>query len=119
MDYVWFGLIGAFAGMLAGLFGVGGGIIMVPAMVLALGYPQHKAQGTSLAVLSLPVVALAAYQYYKQGNVEIVGSLVMGAFLVAGGFVGSRLALGLDPILMRKAFAVFLAAVAVYMFFKH
>lgn len=118
MNFVWFGVIGLAAGMLAGVFGVGGGIIMVPAMVLLLGFSQHKAQGTSLAVLSMPVVAAAAYTYWKQSNVDILGAVVMGACLVVGGILGSKFAVGLDPVIMRKSFAVFMVCVAVYMFFK-
>ena len=106
-------LIGLAAGMLSGLVGVGGGIIMVPALVFFLNYTQHQAQGTSLAVLTLPVVILASVYYYyecrKAGtpiDLKIVGLLAAG-FLV-GGFFGSKIALQINQELLKKIFAVIL-----------
>ena len=106
-------LIGLAAGMLSGLVGVGGGIIMVPALVFFMHYTQHQAQGTSLAVLTLPVVILASIYYYyecqKAGtpiDLRIVGLLAAG-FLV-GGYFGSKMALALDQHLLKKIFAVIL-----------
>lgn len=106
-------LIGLAAGMLSGLVGVGGGIIMVPALVFFLNYTQHQAQGTSLAVLTLPVVILASVYYYyecqKAGtpiDLKVVGLLSAG-FLV-GGFFGSKMALAIDQELLKKIFAVIL-----------
>src|SRR6187402_698626 len=106
-------LIGLAAGMLSGLVGVGGGIIMVPALVFFLDYTQHQAQGTSLAVLTLPVVILASvYYYYECRNagtpidLKVVGLLAAG-FLV-GGFFGSKMALAIDQELLKKIFAVIL-----------
>ena len=106
-------LIGLAAGMLSGLVGVGGGIIMVPALVFFMSYTQHQAQGTSLAVLTLPVVILASvYYYYECRNagtpidLRIVGLLSLG-FLV-GGFFGSKIALAIDQEMLKKIFAVIL-----------
>lgn len=106
-------LIGLAAGMLSGLVGVGGGIIMVPALVFFLHYTQHQAQGTSLAVLTLPVVILASLYYYHQCqkagtpiDLKIVGLLAAG-FLV-GGYFGSKIALVIDQNLLKKIFAVIL-----------
>ncbi len=106
-------LIGLAAGMLSGLVGVGGGIIMVPALVFFMHYTQHQAQGTSLAVLTLPVVILASIYYYyecqKAGtpiDLRIVGLLAAG-FLV-GGFFGSKMALAIDQQTLKKIFAVIL-----------
>ena len=106
-------LIGLAAGMLSGLVGVGGGIIMVPALVFFMQYTQHQAQGTSLAVLTLPVVILASVYYYfqcqKMGtpvDLKIVGLLAAG-FLV-GGFFGSKIALAINAEHMKKIFAVIL-----------
>ena len=106
-------LIGLAAGMLSGLVGVGGGIIMVPALVFFLNYTQHQAQGTSLAVLTLPVVILASVYYYyecqKAGtpiDLKVVGLLAAG-FLV-GGFFGSKMALAIDQELLKKIFAIIL-----------
>lgn len=106
-------LIGLAAGMLSGLVGVGGGIIMVPALVFFMNYTQHQAQGTSLAVLTLPVVIFASLYYYhecqKAGtpiDLKIVGLLCAG--FVVGAFFGSKIALSIDQELLKKIFAVIL-----------
>jgi uncharacterized membrane protein YfcA len=106
-------LIGLAAGMLSGLVGVGGGIIMVPALIFFLHYTQHQAQGTSLAVLTLPVVILASLYYYHQCqkagtpvDLKIVG--LLGAGFILGAFFGSKLALTIDQETLKKIFAVIL-----------
>jgi uncharacterized membrane protein YfcA len=105
--------IGLAAGMLSGLVGVGGGIIMVPALVFFMHYTQHQAQGTSLAVLTLPVVILASIYYYNQCqkmgtpiDLRVVGILAIG-FLV-GAFFGSKIALIINAERMKKIFALIL-----------
>jgi uncharacterized protein len=106
-------LIGLAAGMLSGLVGVGGGIIMVPALVFFMNYTQHQAQGTSLAVLTLPVVILASLYYYHQCqkagtpiDLKIVGLLCAG--FVVGAFFGSKIAIMIDQEVLKKIFAVIL-----------
>jgi len=106
-------LIGLAAGILSGLVGIGGGIIMVPALIFFLSYSQHQAQGTSLAVLTLPVVILATISYYyqckKMGtpiDLKIVGLLAAG--FVVGGYFGSKLALVISSEALKKIFAVVL-----------
>jgi len=113
-------LIGLAAGMLSGLVGVGGGIIMVPALVFFMNYTQHQAQGTSLAVLTLPVVIFASLYYYHQCqkagtpiDLKIVG-LLCGGFVV-GAFFGSKIALSIDQALLKKIFAVILFYTALKM----
>jgi uncharacterized membrane protein YfcA len=113
-------IIGLCAGMLSGLVGIGGGIILVPALIYFMGYEQHQAQGTSLGVLTLPVVAIAFIKYYtdckKMGtpiDLKIIGLLAIG-FLV-GGFLGSTLALKLDKELLKKIFAIILFYTAIKM----
>jgi uncharacterized protein len=110
-------LIGLAAGILSGCFGIGGGIILVPALVLFLGLTQHQAQGTSLAVLVLPVVALAVWKYYSQGNVNfgLVGWLAAG--FVVGGFLGATAIQGVADVNLKKAFALLLIGVGIKMFF--
>ncbi|MEO6546756.1 MAG: sulfite exporter TauE/SafE family protein [Ferruginibacter sp.] len=110
-------LIGIAAGMLSGLVGVGGGLIIVPALIFFLGMSQHSAQGTSLALILLPVGILAVFTYYKQGYVDIkvVGLLAIG--FVAGSYFGSRIAVNLSQEIIRKCFAVFMIVVAVKMLF--
>lgn len=105
--------LGLAAGVLSGLVGVGGGIIMVPALVFFLKYNQHQAQGTSLAVLTLPVVVLASYYYYQQCqklgtpiDLKIVGLLAIG--FIGGGYLGGKLALSIDQESLRKIFALVL-----------
>lgn len=112
--------IGLAAGMLSGLVGVGGGIIMVPAMVFFMKYTQHQAQGTSLAVLTLPVVIIASIYYYHQCqkagtpiDLRVVGLLAAG-FLV-GGYFGSKIALAVDQETLKKIFAVILFYTAIKM----
>jgi uncharacterized membrane protein YfcA len=113
-------IIGLFAGMLSGLVGVGGGIIIVPALVYFLHYTQHQAQGTSLGLLTVPVAAVAFYKYYtdcKEMGVpidfKVIGLIALG-FLV-GGYLGSMLALKLDKEILKKVFAVILFFTAIKM----
>ena len=110
-------IIGLAAGFLSGLVGVGGGIIIVPALVLLLGFTQKQAQATSLGVLALPVVLLAVLQYYKQGYLNVNYVLVIALAFVLGGFLGSKLALSLSDERMKKVFAVILFILSVKMLF--
>jgi hypothetical protein len=110
-------VIGVLAGVLGGTFGIGGGILIVPALAIFLGFTQQKSQGTSLVALIAPVGILALAQYYKRGDADLkVGGLVALGFFF-GALGGSRLALGLDEIVMRRSFAVFLMLVGGWMFF--
>jgi uncharacterized protein len=108
-------LIGLFAGMLSGLIGVGGGIIIVPALVFFLGFTQHEAQGTSLGLLLLPVGVLAVANYYKQGYVDIKVVAIMCAAFVIGGWLGSKLSLTLPADTVKKIFAIVLFYTAIKM----
>lgn len=107
-------LIGLFAGTLSGLVGVGGGIIVVPALVFFLGFTQKAAQGTSLGLLLLPIGILAVLNYYQKGliDVKVVGMMAIG-FLV-GGFLGSKIALAISETAVKRIFA----AVLFYTAFK-
>ncbi len=110
-------LVGVAAGMLGGLVGVGGGIIIVPALVYFIGMSQKSAQGTSLGLIMLPVGILGVLQYYKQGHVDfrVVGVLAIG-FLV-GSYFGSKVALSLPQETVKKIFAVLMVVIAVKMLF--
>jgi uncharacterized membrane protein YfcA len=101
-------LIGLFAGMLSGLIGVGGGIIVVPALVYFLGFSQHEAQGTSLGLLLLPVGVLAVLNYSKQGYIDIKVVAIMCLAFVVGGWLGSKVSLAISEELVKKIFAVVL-----------
>src|SRR5262245_10745755 len=88
-------LIGLAAGMLSGLVGVGGGIIVVPALVFALGFSQQQAQGTSLGLLLLPIGIFAVLNYYKEGYIDIKVVLIMSVAFILGAYLGSKFALSL------------------------
>lgn len=108
-------LIGLAAGMLSGLVGVGGGIIIVPALVFFLGFSQHEAQGTSLGLLMLPVGILAVLNYYNKGFIDVRIVLVMCVTFVAGSWLGSKAALVISQEALRKIFAVILLYTAIRM----
>ncbi|MFO7656440.1 MAG: sulfite exporter TauE/SafE family protein [Bacteroidales bacterium] len=110
-------LVGLAAGFLAGTFGVGGGIIIVPALVLIFGMSQHNAQGTSLVVLLFPVGILAVWNYYKQGYVNFKFALVLIIFFVIGGYFGSMLSIGLNHNTLKKIFGILMLVAGVQMIF--
>jgi uncharacterized membrane protein YfcA len=97
-------VIGVVAGMLGGFVGVGGGIIIVPALMWALGFTQHQATGTSLAILLLPVGILAVWNYHKAGNIDWQAALIISATFVVGAYFGSKLSLSLPPETVKKVF---------------
>jgi uncharacterized membrane protein YfcA len=111
-------LIGLAAGLLSGLFGIGGGILIVPALLLVGRMTPATATGTSLGALLLPVGALGAWQYYKNGHVDVRASALIALGLLVGAFFGARVAQGFDPALARRAFAVFLLLVSVKIWFS-
>jgi hypothetical protein len=104
-------LIGIAAGILSGLVGIGGGIVMVP-MLVWIGFSQHQAQGTSLAVLSVPVTLLAAMNYYREGYLNWKYAMIIAVFFVVGGFLGSKLSLSIDEKMVKRIFGVILLFVA-------
>ena len=110
-------IIGIAAGMLGGMVGVGGGIIIVPALVFFLGFSQKMAQGTSLGILLLPVGILGVIQYYKEGYVDMRVVLLISIGFFLGSFLGSKLALSLSQETVKKIFAILLIIVAVKMLF--
>ncbi len=110
-------LVGIAAGMLSGLVGVGGGIIIVPALVFFLGFSQKMAQGTSLGILLLPVGILGLIQYYKQGYVDLKVVLIISLAFLFGSYFGSKIALKLPQDTIRKIFAVFMILIAVKLLF--
>ncbi len=109
--------IGLFAGILSGMVGIGGGIIIVPALVYFAGMSQHEAQGTSLAVLLLPVGILAVYLYYNEGYVDVKSALIIAITFVVGGFVGSKIAISIDQNMLKKVFGIFLFLLSLKMIF--
>lgn len=109
-------IVGVFAGVLSGLVGVGGGIIVVPALVLLLGFSQKEAQGTSLGLLLLPVGILAVINYYKAGYIDLKVVGIMALAFVVGGWIGSRLALTISEATVKKVFGILLLYTAFKMF---
>jgi uncharacterized protein len=111
-------VIGIVAGAMAGMLGIGGAIIMIPALVYFLGLSQQMAQGTSLAVMLPPIGILAAYNYYKAGHVDIRFALILAVTFLIGSYFGSKFALTLPQATLRKIFGVILLLVAVKMLFS-
>jgi len=109
-------VVGLLAGFLSGILGVGGGVVMVPLMIFLLGFSQHEAQGTSLAVLAVPVTLAAAYNYYQDGSLNWKYALVMAGMFVVGGYLGSKLAISIDEKLLKKIFGGVLVILGFRMF---
>jgi len=110
--------IGFGAGILSGLFGIGGGVVIVPALILLARFVPVVATGTSLAALLLPVGALGAWEYYKKGHLNLPASLLIALGIFFGAWIGARLAQQLSPVQLKRAFAVFLVLVAGRMWFS-
>jgi hypothetical protein len=112
MNYVLVVLLGFVAGIVSGLFGVGGAIVIVPGLVLLAKMPQHTANGTSLAALLLPVGLLGFLQYYKRGQANLSYAAIVAAGLFVGALVGAKLAGTLPDASLRRGFGAFLLLVA-------
>lgn len=111
-------LLGLFAGTVSGVIGLGGGIILVPALVYLFGLTQHQAQGTTLALLIPPIGLLAAWTYYQHGyvNLTIAGYVCLGFFV--GGLIGAKLGVGLPNEVLQKIFGGALVVIGIYMIFR-
>jgi uncharacterized membrane protein YfcA len=110
-------VIGLAAGMLSGFAGVGGGVIIIPALIMLLGMTQFEAQGTSLAMMIPPIGILAAVNYYRDGYINWKYALILAIFFVVGGYLGSKLALTISQSMVKKGFAVFIILVGIKMLF--
>lgn len=111
-------LIGLAAGVFGGMVGLGGGVIMIPAMIYFLGMGQQAAQGTSLAVMIPPIGILAVMNYYKAGQINLKYALIIAAAFIIGAYFGSKVALNIPVSTMRKIFAFAMILLAVNMLFK-
>jgi uncharacterized protein len=110
-------LLGLIAGVLSGLIGIGGGVIIVPALVFLFGVSQHEAQGTTLALLIPPIGILAAWTYYKQGYVNLhIAGLICAGFIV-GSYIGAKVATSISNATLEKVFGVALLLIALKMLF--
>jgi hypothetical protein len=111
-------VIGIITGFMAGMLGIGGAIIMIPALVLFLGLSQQTAQGTSLAVMLPPIGIIAAFNYYKAGQVNIKFALILAVTFIVGSYFGSKLALNIPQPVLKKIFGILLLLVAAKMLFS-
>jgi len=109
--------IGLAAGVLSGMFGIGGGVIMVPALVYFMSMDQHNAQGTSIGLMLLPIGILAAYNYHQDGNLNMKYGLLVAAGFVIGGYFGSKFSLGMSEVVLKKSFGVLMLGIALKMIF--
>lgn len=107
--------LGLFAGVLSGMVGIGGGIVIVPALVYFLSYTQHQAQGTVLFMFLLPIGLLGVFNYYNTGNIEFKTAFIMACTFVVGSYVGSKVAVNVDQALLKKIFGVILFLVSIKM----
>lgn len=105
-------LIGLFAGVFSGLIGLGGGLIIIPALIYLLHMDQYTAQGTSLAIMLPPIGLMAAYNYYKVGALNLKYALIIAAAFFIGGYFGSKYAVNIPVDILRKIFALTLLIVA-------
>jgi inorganic pyrophosphatase len=110
-------LIGLAAGTLGGMVGIGGGIIVVPALIFFMGFSQHQASGTSLAMMLPPVGILAVINYYKKGALDVRYAALLAVGFLLGGYLGSKLSLGMAQDTVKKIFAVVMIVMAVKMLF--
>ena len=115
MEFLVLGLV---AGVLSGTIGIGGGIILVPALVLIFEFTQHQAQGTTLALMIPPIGIFAAYTYFKAGHVDIKAAAFICAGFVIGGLIGAKFAVNLPKDSLQKVFGVVLLTIGIYMIFK-
>lgn len=109
-------LIGVLGGFLGGLFGVGGGVIFVPLLMILKGFDSHRAIGTSLVIIIFTALS-GAFFHHKAGMVDLKTAVVLGLFSILGVWLGTKLSLKLDAVMLQKVFAVFLVAMAIKLFF--
>jgi len=110
-------LLGIIAGYFSGLVGIGGGVIIVPALVLWFGFNEHTAQGTTLALLIPPIGILAVISYYQKGYVDVKTAAIICIGFVIGGFIGGKMAVGLSESILKRTFAIALIAIGAKMLF--
>lgn len=115
MPYLIILLIGLISGVFGGFFGLGGGIVMVPALVYLLKYSQHLSQGTTLAAMIPPIGLLAAIKYYNAGNVDIKAAALLAVTFFFGGWIGAHFAQQASDATLRRIFGGFLLVIAVKM----
>ncbi|MFA6378747.1 MAG: sulfite exporter TauE/SafE family protein [Candidatus Omnitrophota bacterium] len=119
MSYVIYVLVGLIGGIFSGLFGIGGGAVMIPALTYFVGMTQHQAQGTCLAILLPPIGILAVWRYYQAGHVNFMVALFVALGFVFGAYIGADMIQGLPGPELKRAFGIFLVILGLRMvFFK-
>jgi uncharacterized membrane protein YfcA len=116
-SWLTFAEIGILGRLAAGLFGIGGGIVIVPALIYWAGFTQHKATGTSLAVLLPPIGLAATLEYYRHGNVDLRAALIVATTMVVGAWLGAYLANQMPGPHLRLTFGVFVLGLGVYLIY--
>ncbi len=110
--------LGLTAGTLSGMFGIGGGTILIPALVILAGMTQHEAQGTTLAIMLLPIGLLAVLKYYHSGYVQLyIAAFICIGFLI-GGLIGATMAVATPSLILKKSFGIFLMMISLYTIFS-
>lgn len=110
--------VGLVAGIVSGLVGIGGGVIIIPALVFLVGLSQRQAQGTTLALLVPPIGLLAVWTYYQKGDVDIRIAVIVAAGFVVGGLIGAKVAVGLSNAVLAKMFGVLLLGLGLQMILR-
>jgi len=118
VDSLLYVLIGILAGVSSGFFGIGGGVVMVPALALLAGFTQHQAQGTALAAMVPCVTFFAAFRYYQSGNVKLFAAICIAAGIFLGGYIGAVFANNIPAAILRKVFAVLLFFASIRLMLK-
>ena len=111
-------MLGLGAGLASGILGIGGGAVVIPALVIIFGFSQHQAQGTTLAMLIPPIGLLAAWVYYSKGHVDVRVAALLCAGFFLGGFVGARIANMIPALILRRIFGVFLIIISIKLIFQ-
>jgi uncharacterized membrane protein YfcA len=114
LTYIFLGLV---AGILGGFLGIGGGTIIIPFLIFILGFSQHQAQGTTLALMVPPIGLLAALRYYHDGNVNIKAALFIGLGFIIGGLLGASFASPIPDATLKKIFGIYLVLIGCGMIF--
>ncbi|MBP7056556.1 MAG: sulfite exporter TauE/SafE family protein [Candidatus Omnitrophica bacterium] len=117
MNYILYIILGLVAGTLSGIFGIGGGVILIPGLVVLAGLTQHQAQGTTLAAMIPPIGLLAAMRYYQAGNVKISMAIFICIGFFFGGLLGANIAHFASEPILKKLFGVFLFFISMTMIF--
>ena len=118
MTQVLYVILGVVAGICGGMFGIGGGVILIPALVFLFGLTQHQAQGTTLAILVPPIGLLAAMRYYQSGNVKLSIAVFVCVGFFIGGLIGANIAQNFSEILLKRMFGAFFLLVSLQMIFS-